>query len=88
MGWVMGAPVIYKTLKENTGGQDLGQSQNPMGFPQHGKLFEEFSTVWKTFFHGVENGQNVAAGVRKLSQVSHGRLETGRGGRRGIGGIR
>ncbi|HOO21149.1 MAG TPA: hypothetical protein PLJ99_08485, partial [Kiritimatiellia bacterium] len=45
----MGAPVIYKTLKENTGGQDLGQSQNPMGFPQHGKLFEEFSTVWKLF---------------------------------------
>jgi len=25
-------------------------------FPRYGKLFEDFSTVWKTFFHTVENG--------------------------------
>jgi hypothetical protein len=24
-------------------------------FPRHGKFFEEFSTLWKTFFHAVEN---------------------------------
>jgi len=24
-------------------------------FPRHGKLFSVFSTLWKTFFHTVEN---------------------------------
>jgi len=25
------------------------------GFPRHGKNFRWFSTLWKTFFHTVEN---------------------------------
>jgi general secretion pathway protein K len=30
-------------------------------FPRYGKLFGKFSTVWKTFFHGVENSREGAA---------------------------
>jgi hypothetical protein len=32
-------------------------------FPRYGKLFRDFSTVWKTFsgfFHGVENFRRIA----------------------------
>jgi hypothetical protein len=29
-------------------------------FPRHGKIRREFSTVWKTFFHAVENQRHPA----------------------------
>jgi hypothetical protein len=32
-------------------------------FPRYGKLFSNFSTVWKTFFHTVENSARCARRV-------------------------
>ena len=34
-------------------------------FPQHGKLFGDFSTLWKKVFHGVENSSGRAFRVSR-----------------------
>ena len=39
--------------------KDKGGKQ-AMSFPRNGKLFRDFSTLWKNFFHTVENVALVA----------------------------
>jgi len=36
------------------------------GFPQHGKLFSDFSTVWKKCFHGMEKTDGYSDGKAKF----------------------
>ena len=33
----------------------LPRNQGHPGFPRYGKLFGDFSTLWKIFFHSMEN---------------------------------
>ena len=41
----------------------------PVSFPQHGKLFRDFSTLWKIFFHTVEKQVHFFHAMEKLSAI-------------------
>ena len=40
-----------------------------MSFPQYGKLFHDFSTLWKNIFHTVEKQARFFHAMEKLSAI-------------------
>jgi len=40
-----------------------------VGFPQYGKHFRDFSTLWKIFFHTVEKQAHFFHAMEKLSAI-------------------
>jgi len=45
---------------------NAGQADN---FPQYGKLFRDFSTLWKNIFHTVEKQAYFFHAMEKLSAI-------------------
>jgi hypothetical protein len=43
--------------------------RKPSSFPQYGKLFRDFSTLWKNIFHTVEKQAHFFHAMEKLSAI-------------------
>jgi hypothetical protein len=49
--------------------EDASQPLDSAGFPQYGKLFRDFSTLWKNIFHTVEKQACFFHAMEKLSAI-------------------
>jgi hypothetical protein len=63
----MGASVNHQACWSKC--EDASQPLDSAGFPQYGKLFRDFSTLWKNIFHTVEKQARFFHAMEKLSAI-------------------